>query len=93
MGENENVKRDRWKPDGNRWEMVGTPDGWPRPIPGMHIAQARLQRCPVCSDWHIAGRTPDGCLQKLSARIEAGIELFPGWDAPRPKGGDDGDAG
>jgi hypothetical protein len=91
MADNENVKRERWRPDGHRWEMSGTPDGWPRAIPGTQVGQARLQRCPVCGKWHRMGQTPDACIQKLSARVEAGLELFPGWDAPRAKGGDDGE--
>jgi len=75
MADNENVKRERWKPDGHKWEMSGTPDGWPRAIPGMHIAQARLQHCPVCMEWHHMGQTPSKCLDDLGRLIEHGIDL------------------
>jgi hypothetical protein len=75
----------------NRWEMAGSPDGWPRAIDRGCVAQPYLQKC-FCGQWHRQGRTPDACLEYLARRVAAGLELFPGWDKPR-KGVRDGDAG
>jgi len=85
MADNENVKRERWKPDGHKWEMSGTPDGWPM----AHIPKVgggvRLRLCHGCGEMHDEGPLPPACLAKLQARAEREESIV-----SEPKGEADG---